>query len=496
VGRPPGYQWQPLGLDTDPVPGDPQRIAEEASHLAQVASQISGQVAALRQIGAHGSDGTLKGQYAGKIQSSANDLAGQLGKVVGRYQKVSSALNGWIPDLEQAQSMSIQALNQAEGPYQKLNQAVVLPGGSNLTAAQQQDVQNYHTAMRQAQGELDAARALLARATALRDSSASQHAGQISRAIDDGVKDSWWDSFEEWVSQNAWLIKDICTGLEIAATILAVVALFIPGVNIVAALLWIGFGLTAAALAGRIMLAATGNGSWFDVALDTLALLTFGIGKAASGTLKAVAEGTEDLGKGLVQGERTAMLARGQAFLDKAGSVFDDAARAKIMTQFESGTVTKMIPEIAEFEGKLPTLARAAIKIGGTSEDAENLGKIYAVWQRFAGNPAVLANVSSGKEFTAILGVNAGTSFTAGVGVPLLGGLELDGSNGQPLHIGPVPLSVHLPANPVSAGFGAIEDATTMDGGFSTAQANDFVHIVSAIDPLAIPAFSLLTGTW
>ena len=108
----------------------------------------------------------------------------------------------------------------------------------------------------------------------------------------------------------------------------------------------------------------------------------------------------------------------------------------------------------------------------------------------------MLANVSLSKEFTAILGVNAGTSFTAGIGAPLLGGLELDGSNGQPLHIGPVPLSVRLPANPVSAGFGAVEDATTMDGGFSTAQANDFVHIASAIDPLAIPAFSLLTGTW
>jgi hypothetical protein len=29
---------------------------------------------------------------------------------------VSSILNSWVPDLEQAQSMSLQALNQAKGP--------------------------------------------------------------------------------------------------------------------------------------------------------------------------------------------------------------------------------------------------------------------------------------------------------------------------------------------------------------------------------------------
>ncbi|HYZ57283.1 MAG TPA: hypothetical protein VE733_27785 [Streptosporangiaceae bacterium] len=406
MGRPPGYQWEPLGLDADPVPGDPGRISQEAAHLAAVARQISDQVAALRKIGAGGADGALKGQYADKIHSSANDLAGQLGKVAGRYQKVSAALNGWILGLEQAQSMSIQALNQAEGPHAKLNQAVVLPSGSNLTPQQKQDIQNYHTSMQRAQAELDAAKALLNKATTLRDNSASYHAGLINKAIDDAVKDSWWDRFKDWVGQYAWLIRDVCTGLEVIATILAIAALFIPGVNIVAALLWIGFGLTAAALVGRLMLAATGNGSWFDVALDAFALLTFGLGKAAAGALKGMAEGTETLGEGLVQGERGVMMAKGQIFLDKAGSLFDDAARAKIMSQFE-GKVAELVPEVGKYEGKLPLFVRAALRIGGTSEDAENFGKILAVWQRFAGNAAVAASLASGKAFAGALGLNA-----------------------------------------------------------------------------------------
>jgi membrane-bound lytic murein transglycosylase len=121
VGRPPGYQWEPLGLDSDPVPGDPGRISEEASHLAAVAKQISSQVTELNKIANGGADGALKGAYADKIHSSAADLAGQRGKVVGRYQTVSTAQTSWIPELEQAQKMSLQALNEAEGPYTKLN---------------------------------------------------------------------------------------------------------------------------------------------------------------------------------------------------------------------------------------------------------------------------------------------------------------------------------------------------------------------------------------
>ena len=76
MGRPPGYQWEPLGLDSDPVPGDPGRISQEAAHLASVAKEISDQVARLHKLAQGGTDGALKGQYADKIHSSSKDLAG------------------------------------------------------------------------------------------------------------------------------------------------------------------------------------------------------------------------------------------------------------------------------------------------------------------------------------------------------------------------------------------------------------------------------------
>jgi hypothetical protein len=494
VGRPPGYQWEPLGLDSDPVPGDPGQISQEAAHLASVAKEISAQVGRLHKIASGGADGALKGQYAAKIQSSASDLADQLDKVVGRYQKVSAALTSWIPDLEQAQQMSLQALNEAEGPSRQLNQTVALPSGNNLTAQQKQDVQQYHTAMKKAQGELDAARALLGKATSLRDSRGSHYAGVIHSACDDSVKDSWWDSFKEWVSQHAWIIKDICTVLEVVATVLAIVALFIPGLNVIAALLWIGFGLTALALAGRVMLAASGNGSWLDVGLDVLALATFGAGKLASSGLKAAAEGTEDLSKTAVASERSAMVAKGEAFLAKAEGTLDPGSMAKVLTQYTEKIVPKYAPDLAKFEGKLPLLTRVMLKLGGTEEDTGNLRTLIGATQRWAGNSEFLGNLVAGQHLTTILGVNAGTAFTAGIGAPLLGGLEIDGPSGDPVHIGPVPLSVHLPDNPVSHLFDRAEDATTMDGGFSTAQVDEFLRLAAGVPP--IPSFSLSSGSW
>jgi small-conductance mechanosensitive channel len=231
MGRPAGWQWQPLGWTEDPVPGDPAQISQEAQHLAAVAAQITDQVSALQQIA---SDGTEIGAHADTIRSNAGTLSHQLDKLVGRYQQVSSILNSWVPDLEQAQSMSIQALNQAEGPHQQLNQTVVLPSGSNMTPAEQRQVQHYHNAMQQAQGQLDDARALLNRAIALRDSSGASSANAINNACNDGMRDhhSVWGSVESfftgtwsWVTKNwSQIVGDICTVLEVLATIAAIAA--------------------------------------------------------------------------------------------------------------------------------------------------------------------------------------------------------------------------------------------------------------------------------
>jgi len=318
MGRPSGNQWQPLGWDTDPVPGDPEVISEEARLLASVAEQINGQIAALRKIA---SDQTNLGKSADAIRSSATGLVSTLEVVSERYQRVSSALTGWVGELEQAQSLSIRALDQAEAPYAQLNQVVALPSGNSLsqgsppsatlgqpgplsggslTPAQQQEIQNYHAAMQRAQGEVDAAKALLNQAIGLRDAQGGYYASKINAAADDALRDSRWDKFKSWVSDNAGWLKTLAKVLGDIVAVLALVCLLIPGVDL---LLIAAIALTAMLLLVHTMLAATGNGSWLDVAIDIIGIATLGYGLEVADSI----EGAEGTARSLAEAEQTSM---------------------------------------------------------------------------------------------------------------------------------------------------------------------------------------------
>jgi hypothetical protein len=128
--------------------------------------------------------------------------------------------------------------------------------------------------------------------------------GTASKAIrdaidDDAVHDGFWDKVGNWIHEHAGIIKAILKVVGYIVTVLAiaalVIALFVPGLNILvmgvalATILEVASVVgTVALLIGHTMLASTGDGSWLDVGLDIAALATFGVGKAISGA----AEGT------------------------------------------------------------------------------------------------------------------------------------------------------------------------------------------------------------
>jgi hypothetical protein len=478
MGRPPGYQWEPLGLDTDPVPGDPQVISEEARHLAEVASQLEGQVAALRRI-AGGSENI--GKTADKVRSAASDLVGDLSVVATRYQKVSSALNGWVPELEQAQTWSIQALNQAEAPYAKMKntpqpagvnvttgmdglpQVDPLTAGS-MTAAQKQEFSDYRAAMSRAQGELADAQALLNKATSLRDSKGSYYAGQINGASNDSLKDSWWDKFKNFVDKWAWLIKDICTGLEILATILAVLALIFTGVGWIVIL---GLALTAVALIGRTMLAATGNGSWFDVALDAFALLTFGAGTALTKLLGKATDSVVELAKG-IEAAKTSEL------LDNFANLVGEEARQSVWTKF----LAKAVPVV---EDSAKTTLWERLGAAGDGGVVNMMKTVTGLVAKFTGNAAIGTLGGQAQMIENLLRVNFAATNVAGFGGLAGAGIEFDGPNA------PTPVNWHIPG--VGDWFThTFEEPTTMDGGLSTSAANNIVNVTTVVAPeIGIP---------
>jgi hypothetical protein len=432
MGRPAGYQWEPLGLDSDPVPGDPAQISQEAQHLASVAAEITSQVAALRKIG---SDGTEVGAHADKIRSQANSLADQLDKLVGRYTKVSAALSGWVPELEQAQAMSIQALNQAEGPYQKLHQTVVLPSGPNLTTQQKQSITNYHNSMQQAQAQLADAQALLTKATTLRDDSGNHYANVINNACNDGMRDhsslfgsifGFFTGVFHWVADHwSQIVADVCTVLEIVATILAIaafiIAQFIPVLDVlVDGLVLASMIATGAALGGRIALAVTHHGSWIDVALDAFALLTFGTGRIAGTIARGLLPGAEAASKLAMTSEALTEFAEG------AGKGAEMARFADLEGTDAVEMIQKLAPKLASkiTEGaELKGFAKVMMNIGGFGKDEQTYATLIKIGDRFTTPISDLSRYTTlAKALSGVTGISTATSGITGITASVLNG--------------------------------------------------------------------------
>src|ERR1700722_15611371 len=367
MGRPIGAAWRPLGLDEDPTPGDPQRGTGEVSHLNSVATTILNQISALQKIAGGGGD-QLIGEYAGQIRESAGDLLGTLQTVHDRDTKVASALGGWESDLVTAQAMSLTALNEAEGPYKQLQvlngPTISAPQTSPPTPQQQQAAAAHKAAVSKAQGQLNDAISDLHKAVQFRDDQANYWAGKIHSASDDSLKDSWWDSFKDFIGHWAWLIKDICTALEVIGAVLAIIALFATGVGW---LLLVAFIVTAVALLGRTLLAATGNGSWLDVALDAVALLTLGLSGGISGVgglvgrAGATLEDAIKVGDSIVEGARDATLS------------------GKVMSILSKGT--DFVNGIAESLGKIPGLSMLSSMFGKAGDMLEGGADFLADYQ-------------------------------------------------------------------------------------------------------------------
>jgi type VII secretion system ESX-1 substrate len=474
--------WLPLG-DSDPVPGDPQRISEQAAHLASTAQEISGQVARLRAIAA----GQLaeQGLHADKLRSASSDVAGGLEKVVGRYQKTSAALSAWVPELEYAQSQSLKALAQAQdaASRQRASQPVTRPAGYQETPQDQQDDQTRATALNQASSDLAAARQMLLNATSYRDQKGSETRHKIENAINDGVSDYWWDKFKGFISKYAWLIGDVCTGLEILATALALVCLFIPGLNFIDALLWVAFGMTALATIGRGVLAATGSGSWLDFGLDVLALFTFGASKILSGALKAGAEGAVQEGKGLLAAQ----------WVEKYFGA--NRMGTKVVDMVE-GWVMEALPDSSRL-GRFAQMV-AAGKVGGGLEDWENFSKIATIFGKLDDVTQGIARAMNAAKAT-VLGLRISTGLSLGDSLASLigGGAPISVNGGVwRLPLGDIPgIGPWLKAV-ISDNWDKLESATTK--GLTAEQVNFLLKLLhfTPLDPAASAFHWSVGGGW
>src|SRR5262249_38293143 len=138
-----------------------------------------------------------------------------------------------------------------------------------------------------ADGELEDAKRDLRHALDYRDTQAGYAARAIRDAIDhDGLKDPkhhWWDNWKDWVAEiGHWA--------GVAAGVLCVLALVLGAVPILGEII-VALALVASvvALACDTVSALDGKGTWLDVAIDVVGVLSFGAGRILGTAAKEAA---------------------------------------------------------------------------------------------------------------------------------------------------------------------------------------------------------------
>jgi hypothetical protein len=362
------YDWSPLGLGSDPVPGSPEAVSAESRRLGQTAQELRAQITMLQEIAG---DTTLKGQYAGTMRAHAQQLSQDLGKVATRYESVADATGQWSGHLAQAQATSLAALRMAQGPYEQLLrlQAPTQPPASATATAQRQyaaDRQYYQQAQSSAQASISDAQRLIGQATSNRDTAGATAAAKISSASHDSLADSWWDQFKQMISSIANNLKTVATVIGYIATACAILAVILTGPLGLVFLLLAG-GLLLTELGVHTILAATGNGSWVDVGLDVFALATLGYGSILDAGAEAAEETASDAAVEAIQEERP-LTSASESIAESANALKDAAA------EFGDEEITASANRIAEIAGSIKTSASNLAK-SESKEEIEGLLK-------------------------------------------------------------------------------------------------------------------------
>jgi hypothetical protein len=317
--------WAPLA-GSDPVPGDPAQIQTISRRHGDLAEELQAQANTLRRL----SDADGWDADAGRrFSSTGREIGDNLDKARRRYTAVAAALNGYAPQLEEAQRQADAALRDAKAAQstittlQPAGQPASYPSGSSGSASY--SPASYTPAssgssgssgsdqaapdpaqVRQlddAQSALSGARQRLANAVQLHDDAGRRAASQIRAATQhDGLKDSWWDKVKGWTSdrwdsfikfvhEHADFLSQMADVAGWMATALSVIALaisFIPVLDFLTpVLLAAATIITVISLVCHVLLALSGDGSWVDVGFDLIGLATMGYGSVAARGAKA-----------------------------------------------------------------------------------------------------------------------------------------------------------------------------------------------------------------
>ncbi len=291
--------WTPLDRDRDPVPGDYWQVETSGRRYREVADAIELAAKRLREIADANS---MQGEAVEEFRSKALDVAKDIERAETRYRGVGDALVAYAPPLQNAQAQSADALQKARDARERLDQAERRASAAQDslddaaddadTSDMERALSGHSAAAADAEADLAAARRLCDDAVTMRDEAADRAINAIKEVEDSGdLNDGWWDN---WGSKLVSIIAEWAGKIAAVAGILALAVGWIPiiGQALAAALGTIALVASVVSLVANLTLALTGEGSWWNVALDAISVATFGIGRAISGGARAAYSGT------------------------------------------------------------------------------------------------------------------------------------------------------------------------------------------------------------
>lgn len=293
--------WSALDRHDDPVPGDWSQVSRDAAAYGRVADAID---QARKDLIRVFQEGQLTGDAIDAMKEVALEVADRIGRAKARYRGVADALAVYATPLRDAQDESVAILARANASRDERDHARERADywqnewmSRRYAGDPQADIDEAERHWHYWQGELQqfgheihAAIAALGEVIARRDAAANTAAAAIGDVENSGdINDDFWDDVDQFLTDNPW-IQDVVNVASIVAAVLAVVALFVPGLNLL--VLVVSIVVAAAVIANAWAKAGTGRISLVEAIVTTvLAVVPFGVGKVLSGFSAAARTG-------------------------------------------------------------------------------------------------------------------------------------------------------------------------------------------------------------
>jgi hypothetical protein len=295
-----GYRpldWSPVGLSSDPVPGDPAVVRQGGWDYQSTADSIKRAGDSLRAI----EDGGMVSLALDAVMECKTEAVDNIAQAYSRYHDTGVALVDYASELAACQEAADAALADAAAAESTKTSAlrsqrtyVNLRSDSDDVDDRrryQRQIDNFQDDVDSANSSIGVAKAAVGEAKARRDRAAQTAIAKIQQVVgSDGLNDSWWD---DWGSKLAEIL-DVISGI---AGVLAIVVAFIPVVGqVLAGVLLVVSAVTAIASAGlKVVAAAQGHTSFADAAFSVVMAALACTGLGALKALSSSAKGASSL---------------------------------------------------------------------------------------------------------------------------------------------------------------------------------------------------------